>query len=138
MPITTALCNSWKAEALRGVHGEADTYMIALYTSAATLNKSTTAYTATDEVSGAGYDAGGKVLSGYSVALTGDVGHLSFTDPVWPASSIAAAGCLIYNASKSNAAVGVFSFGQTVTSTNGDFTVNLPTPGASTSLVRIA
>lgn len=137
MPITTAICNSYKQEILEGVHASADTYKIALYTSAATLGATTTAYSATNEATGTGYTAGGATLAGLSTGLSSGTAYLTFSDPSWASSSITARGCLIYNSSKSNKAVAVFDFGQDVTSTNGTFTVDLPAAGAS-SLIRIA
>jgi hypothetical protein len=137
MAITTAVCNSFKQEILEGVHESTDTYKIALYTDAATLGASTTAYSATNEASGTGYSAGGLTLSGYSSGLSGSTAYLTFTDPVWSNSTITARGCLIYNSSQSNKAVAVFDFGQNVSSVNGSFTVDFPGTGAS-SLITIA
>jgi hypothetical protein len=137
MPITTAICNSYKQEILEGVHSNADTYKLALFTSAATLGATTTAYSTTNEVSGTGYTAGGATLTGLSTGLASGTAYLTFSDPSWASSTITARGCLIYNASKGNKAVAVFDFGADVTSTNGTFTVDLPAAGAS-SLVRIA
>lgn len=137
MAITTAVCNSFKQEILEGVHESTDTYKIALYTDAATLGASTTAYSATNEVSGSGYSAGGLTLSGLSTGLSGSTAYLTFTDPVWSNSTITARGCLIYNSSQSNKSVAVFDFGQNVSSVNGSFTVDFPGTGAS-SLITIA
>lgn len=137
MPITTAICNSYKQEILEGVHSNADTYKLALFTSAATLGASTTAYSTTNEASGTGYTAGGATLTGLATGLASGTAYLTFSDPSWASSTITARGCLIYNASKGNKAVAVFDFGADVTSTNGTFTVDLPAAGAS-SLVRIA
>lgn len=137
MAITTAICNSYKQEILEGVHSSADTYKLALFTSAATLGAATTAYATTNEASGTGYTAGGVTLSGLSTGLASGTAYLTFSDPSWASSTITARGCLIYNASKGNKAVAAFDFGADVTSTNGTFTVDLPAAGAS-SLVRIA
>lgn len=140
MAITTAICNSFKKEILEGVHEASDTYKMALYTSAATLNKSTTAYSSTNEVAnGNGYTTGGVTLSGYTTALDTDTAYIDWTtDPSWAAASITARGCLIYNASQSNKAVAVYDFGADITSTNGTFTVTLPAAAAATALVRVA
>lgn len=140
MAITTAICNSFKKEILEGVHEASDTYKIALYTSAATLSKATTAYSATNEVAnGGGYTTGGATLAGYTTALDTDTAYIDWsTDPSWPAASITARGCLIYNSSQGNKAVAVYDFGADVTSTNGTFTVTLPAPAAATALVRVA
>lgn len=137
MAITTAICNSYKQEILEGVHASGDTYKIALYTSSATLGATTTAYASTNEVSGAGYDAGGISLSGFATGLAEGVAYLTFSDPSWTSATITARGCLIYNSSKSNKAVAAFDFGENVSSTNGTFTVDLPAAGAS-ALIRIA
>lgn len=139
MAITTEICNSFKKEILEGVHEASDTYKIALYTSAATLNKSTTAYSATNEVAnGNGYTTGGATLSGYTTALSGDTAYIDWTtDPSWPASTITARGCLIYNSTQANKAVAAYDFGADYTSTNGTFTVVLPAAGA-TAVVRVA
>lgn len=138
MAITAAVCNSYKQEILQGTHSSADTYKIALYTSAATLNKTTTVYSATNEVVGTGYTAGGATLAGLNITLSGDTAVLDFTtDPSWPTASITARGALIYNSSKGNKAVAAFDFGSDITSTNGTFTVQLPAPDAANGLVRI-
>jgi hypothetical protein len=137
MAITTAICNSYKQEILEGVHASTDTYKIALYTSSATLDASTTAYSATNEVTGAGYDAGGKTLTGYVSGLSTGTAYITFDDPSWTSSTITARGCLIYNSSKSNKAVACFDFGSDVISVSGTFTIDLPAAGAS-ALIRIA
>ena len=138
MAITTAVCNSYKQEVMQGVHASADTYKIALYTSAATLDKTTTVYSTTNEVAGTGYTAGGATLAGLNIALSGDTAVLDFTtDPSWPTASITARGALIYNSSKGNKAVAAFNFGSDITSTNGTFTAQLPAPDAANGLVRI-
>lgn len=137
MAITTAICNSYKQELLEGVHASGDTYKIALYTDVATLDKTTTAYSATNEVSGTGYTAGGATLSGFSSGLATDTAYITFSDPSWSNSTITARGCLIYNSSKSNKAVAAFDFGSNVVSVSGTFTIDFPTAGAS-ALIRIA
>ena len=138
MAITQAIATSFKAEILQGIHDSADTYKIALYTSAATLGASTTAYSATNEVVGTGYTAGGATLSGFNVTTSGTTAILDFaTDPSWANASITARGALIYNSSKSNKAVYVLDFGSDITSTNGTFAVTLPTPDAANGLIRI-
>lgn len=137
MAITTAICNSYKQEILEGVHSSTDTYKIALYTSSATLSASTTAYSSSNEVSGTGYDAGGKTLTGYVSGLATGTAYITFDDPSWTSSTITARGCLIYNSSKSNKAVACFDFGSDVISVSGTFTIDLPAAGAS-ALIRIA
>lgn len=134
--ITEAVCNAFKTEILQ--RQQDDVFKIALYKSAASLSKNTPAYTPTNEASGDGYIAGGQALEGFSVVLIGDVAVLDWTvDPVWTPSSISARGALIYNASRGNVAVRVLDFGQTITSTNGPFTVILPAPTVADALMRV-
>lgn len=139
MTITAALCNSFKQELLAMTpHAAGDTYKLALYTSTATLNKSTTAYSATNEVSGAGYTAGGITLTGFAVSLDTDTAILDFADASLSNATITAAGGLIYNSTQANKAVAVVSFGGDVTSTAGTFNIPMPAPAAATGLIRIA
>ena len=140
MATTAAFCNSFKQELLAMTpHTAADVYKIALYTdAAATLSKSTTAYTATGEVVGAGYTAGGMALTGFSVTMDGDTALLDWTtDPVWATATITADTALIYNSSRTNKAVAVVKF-TSASSTAAAFTVQLPAPAAATGLIRIA
>lgn len=137
MAITTTLCNSYKQEVLEGVHSSSDTYKLALYADAATLSAATTAYSATNEVEGTGYTAGGVELTGFTSGLSGSTAYVTFTDPVIANATITARGCLVYNSSKSNKAVAAYDFGGNITSTNGTFTIDLPAAGAS-ALIRIA
>lgn len=138
MAITAALCNSFKRELLAmSPHTAADVYKIALFTSAATLSKATTAYAATGEVSGTGYTAGGQTLAGFSATLDSDTAILDWTtDPTWANASITARGALIYNSTRGGAAVAVLDFGADVSSTNASFTVQLPVPTAAAGLIR--
>ena len=135
--MTQAIPTSFKAEILQGIHDSADTYKIALYTSASTLGAPTTAYTATNEISGTGYTAGGQVLSGFSVTTSGTTAILDFTtDPSWENATITARGALIYNASKANKAVMVLDFGSDKSNSEGTFTIRLPLPDATNGLIR--
>lgn len=144
MAITQSMCTSFKVELLDGVHNfdtGGDTFKIALYTSAATLGASTTVYTTSDEVSSSGtnYTAGGNTLTVSQVPTsTGTTAFLDFADTTWAAATITARGALIYNSSKSNKAVAVLDFGSDKTSTNGDFTIIMPTADASNAIIRIA
>lgn len=140
MAITSALCTSYKLELLSGIHLAADVYKIALYTSAATLDATTTAYSATNEVAnGNGYATGGATLSGFAASSSGTTAWLDWTsDPSWAAASFTARGALIYNSTRSNKAVAVFDFGADKTATGGTFLATLPTADASTALIRLA
>lgn len=143
MAITQALCNSFKQQLMLGDHDlDSDTLKIALYTSTASLDEDTTAYSATNEVSGTGYSAGGITLTNVSVSVdnTNNVAYVDFDDPVFQDVTITARGALIYNTSSTNtnAAIAVLNFGADKTATNGDFTVVLPAAAHNTAVIRIA
>lgn len=139
MAITNAMCTSFKAEILGGTHDlDTDVIKIALYTSAASLDATTTAYSATNEVAnGNGYTTGGATLGSPAISNASTSGICDFADPVWAAATITARGALIYNSSKSNKAIAVLDFGADKTSTSGDFTVVMPAAGATTAIVRV-
>ena len=142
MAITQAMPTSFKQELLQGLHDfdnpGGNTFKIALYTSSATLGASTTAYAVTNEVSGTNYSAGGNTLSSVTPTTGGTVAFTDFADTTWSSATITANGALIYNSTESDAAVVVLAFGGDKTSTNGDFTIQFPTAGASTAIIRIA
>jgi hypothetical protein len=149
MAITQAMATSFKVDLLNGVHAfgttvtrgstNADTFYIALYTSSATLDSTTTAYSATNEVSGTGYSAGGNSLTvSQTPTSTSTTAWLDFSDSTWSSSTITANGALIYNSTNSNKAVAVLAFGGDKTSTNGDFTIVFPTADSSNAIIRIA
>ena len=131
-----------------GVHdfaNGADTMKMALYTSSATLDATTTAYSATNETSGTGYSAGGQALTNVDPATSGTTAYTDFADETWSTASITARGALIYNStpnttsiSVTNPSVVVLDFGADKTSTAGDFTVVFPTADASNAIIRIA
>ena len=138
MAITSALCTSYKKECMEGTHTSADTYKIALYTSSATLDASTTVYSASNEVSGTGYTPGGATLTGFATSIDGVKALLDFNDVSWPTSTITARGALIYNSSKGDKAVAVFDFGADITSAGGTFSLPTPAATAATALIRWA
>lgn len=146
MPISQAMPTSFKQQLLEGVHdfraSGGDTFRIALYTNAANLGASTTAYTATGEVSGSGYSAGGATLSAVNPSTSGTTALTDFADVTFSGATITARGALIYNTTPghtyTNAAVAVLDFGSDRTSTAGDFTIVFPAADASNAIIRIA
>tara|TARA_B100000085_G_C18385579_1_gene448218 strand:+ start:22 stop:456 length:435 start_codon:yes stop_codon:yes gene_type:complete len=144
MAITQEMCNSFKTELLTGEHNftasSGHTFKIALFTSSATLNKSTTAFSSTNETSGTGYSSGGQALTSVTPTLSTDTAVCDFSDVTFSSASITANGALIYNTSTSpaNKAVAVLAFGSDKTASNGDFTIQFPAAGASTAIIRIA
>ena len=143
MAITQTLTDTFKQDCLDGAHNlgnGGDTLKIALYTSSATLGATTSAYTATNEVSGTGYTAGGATLASQAVAYdaTNQVAFFDAADPAFTTATITARGALIYNNSKSNASIAVLDFGSDFTSTAGTFTIQLPSAAHNTAIIRIS
>ena len=144
MAISQAMCTSFKVGILDGdfdfSSGTAQVFKIALYTSSATLGAATTAYSATNEVAGTGYSAGGNTLTiSANPTSSGTTAYLDFADTTWSTATITARGALIYLANGgTNPAVAVLDFGSDMTSTAGDFTLQFPTADASNAIIRIA
>jgi hypothetical protein len=142
MAITQAMCTSFKGELLTATHNfttsTGNVFKIALYTSAATLGATTTAYAATNEVVGAAYVAGGNTLTNVTPTTSGTTGLTDFANTTWTTATITARGALVYNSSASNKAVIVLDFGGDKTSTAGDFTIVFPAADASNAIIRIA
>jgi len=144
MAITQAMATSFKVEILGGdfdfSSGTAQTFKIALYTNAATLGATTTAYSVTNEVSGTGYSAGGNTLTiSANPTSTGTTAFLDFADTTWATATITARGALIYLANGgTNPAIAVLDFGSDKTSTAGDFTIIFPAADSSNAIIRIA
>ena len=145
MAITTAMCSSFKQELLGGVHDlDTHTLKVALIkqSPSGTYGAATTNYSTvtgnSDEASGTGYTSGGQNLDSANITLDGTTAIVDFADEVFSTVTVAADGCIIYNASASNKAIAVFDFGGTVSSTAGDFTIQFPAAAASTAVIRIA
>jgi hypothetical protein len=153
------MCTSFKAELMLAVHDfrltSGDTFKLALYTSAASIDANTTAYTSSSEISSSGtnYTAGGGTLVNLGVtasntSASAGTGFTDFTDLTFANATITARGALIYNTTPSangtanttltNAAVAVLDFGSDKTSTDGDFTIIFPTATNTTAIIRIA
>lgn len=142
MAISQALCTSFKVELMTGTHNfttsTGNTFKLALYTSAATLGATTTAYSATNEASGTNYTAGGSSLTNVTPTSSGTTAFTDFADLTFSNVTITANGCLIYNSSASNKAVAVLAFGADKTATAGNFTIVFPAADASNAIIRIA
>ena len=143
------MCTSFKKELLYGVHdfdlANGDTFKIALYDNNASFTAATTAYTATNEVSGTGYSAGGGALTNVDPTSSGTTALTDFQDETFSTATITARGALIYNTtpnttsiSVTNPSVVVLDFGSDKPSTAGDFTIVFPTADASNAIIRIA
>ena len=145
MAITTsAVCNVFKTDVLKGVHNftnsSGNTFKLSMYTSSATLGKSTTSFTTDNQVSSpSGYTSGGKALVSSTPVLSSDTAVCDFADLSFVGVTLIARGALIYNDSASgDPAVAVLDFGGDKTATSGTFTIQFPTANASDAIIRIA
>jgi len=157
MANTQSMCTSFLGELLSSTHNfssanpahtanTADTFKAALYVTTATMNASTTAYSATNEVSGTGYSAGGVTVTNANnpastnSSTTAGVGYWTpSASIVYSTVTLTTAfdTMLLYNSSQSNKAVAVYTFGsQTITA--GNFTLTMPSNTTTTALVRLS
>ena len=156
MSNTQAMCTSFMGELLTATHNfgtapvraatTADTFKAALYLTTATVNASTTAYSATNEVSGTNYSAGGVVVTNATAPAATNSSATAGVAYWTPSASITYTNVtlttafdtvLIYNSTQSNKSVSVHTFGsQTITA--GTFTLTMPTNDTSTALLRLS
>ena len=133
-------CNVFKTGLMNGTFNfTSGTFYIALYTNAATLDASTTAYTATGEVVASGYTAGGLALTiaqTPTVGNSGSTAFISFNNAAWT-SALTSRGALIYQNGGGYPAVCVLDFGADKTSAT-TFTVQFPAVSNTSAIIRIA
>jgi hypothetical protein len=136
------MCTSFKVDILSGTQnfntGTTRVYKIALYQSTATLDATTTSYSTAQEVTGAGYTAGGNTLTISQIPTSGGTtSFISFADTTWTSATITARGALIYESTQ-NKAVAVLDFGSDKSSSASNFTIQFPAATSSTAIIRIA
>ena len=156
MANTQSMCTSFMGEVLTATHNfgtaptrgtsAADTFKAALYLTSATVNAATTAYSATNEVSGTNYTAGGVTVTNATAPTATNSSSTAGVAYWTPSASItytnvtlttAFDAVLIYNSSQSNKAVSVHTFGsQTITA--GTFTLTMPSNTTTTALLRLS
>ena len=154
MANSQAICTSFKVQLLNGIHAfgtsvtrgatTADSFKAALYLTTASRGAGDTVYSATGEVSGTNYTAGGVDLTGTPDWIApSSSGTTAFSTPtaniVYTNVTLSTAfdAVLIYNTTQGDKAVSVHTFGsQTVTA--GTFTLTMPTNDSSTGLIRLA
>jgi hypothetical protein len=135
MSIVQTQTTSFKKELYQAIHDlSTDTIKIALYTGNADLNADTTVYSATNEVSGTGYTAGGQVMTGVSISSSGYVAYANWDNVSWTA-TLTARCALIYNVTQGNKSIAVLDFGSDKTSTT-TFTITMPANTSTTALIR--
>jgi hypothetical protein len=138
------MCTSFKQELMTGTHNfttsTGNTFKLALYDNNASFDASTTAYTATNEVSASGsYSAGGGSLTNVTPTTSGTTALTDFADITFTNATITARGALIYNdTAAGDPSVVVLDFGSDKSSTAGDFQIVFPTADASNAIIRIA
>ena len=142
MAITQTLVTSFLKELLTATHdfsaAGGHSFKIALYTSTATLDATTTVYSATNEVaSGGGYTTGGEAMTNIEPTSSGTTGLTDFSDVPWAGATFTTRGALIYNTSASNAAVAVLDFGSDRSPSAETFTVVFPAADADNAIIRI-
>lgn len=148
MAITSAICTSFKVGLLTGLHdftnSTGNTNKLALIkdSPSGTYGAGTTNYSDvtgnSDEASGSGYSAGGATLTNVTPTSSSTTAYIDFADVTFSSASVSADGCIIYDTDASNAAIAVFDFGGTVTSSGADFVVQFPTADASDAILRLA
>ena len=150
MAITSAICSSFKQELLQGKHNfsssSGDTFKIALFTSSASLGAATTDYSNSNEItntSGRAYTAGGATLTNSGVSLSSTTAFTDFSDVSFTSATFTANGAMIYNTTtgtdtSTTDAVAIIAFGADKTVSSGTFTIQFPTAGATTAIIRLA
>ena len=145
MSVTTAMTTSFKQELLQGLHDlDGHTLKLALIKSgeSGTFGAASTNFSnitdSSDEASGTGYSSGGATLGSVAITTSGTTAFVDFADVSFSNSTISASGAMIYITSASNRAIAVISFGGTVASTAGTFTVTMPAADASNAIIRLA
>ena len=147
MSIVQTATTSFKVQLAQGLHNfgptSPNTFYIALFTSVATLNATTTQYSTqlVGEVVGTGYTQGGQILTINQTPTSGSTGgtvaYWSFANAVWNPAAFTARGALIYNSSQSNASVCILDFGADKTCSSS-FTVQFPAVNNTNAILRIA
>ena len=148
MSILQTATTSFKVQLLQAVHNfgptTPNTFKVALYTAAANINATTTAYTTSGELVGTGYTAGGNtlVISLSPTATNNSSGiptaYISFNNTSWTNATFTCRGALIYNSTVSgNPSVAILDFGSDKTVNNDTFQIIFPTPDANSAIVRI-
>jgi hypothetical protein len=155
MANTSGMTASFKSEVMMGYHqlGAAtltsrtsltsptvDTIKAALYLVSASVGVGTTAYSATGEVSGTNYTAGGATVTNATAPTNnGTSGYWTpSANLVWSTVTLSTAfdAVLLYNSTQSNRSIAVYNFGsQTVTA--GTLTLTMPSNAVGTALLQI-
>lgn len=138
--MSQVICDSFKVEIFQGIHnftaGTGDVFKMALYASAVPLSSSVTVYTTTNEVSGAGYTAGGITLTTVTPVLVGSTAVVDFADVTFGPVTLTFNQMMLYNSSKANRAVAVFNLGSYTGISGGNLVIQMPPPTATNGILR--
>ena len=143
MPIQQGATNAFKVGLATGSFNfNTDTFKIALYSGAADIGPTTGAYTATNEITGTGYTAGGETLTVDVAPTIGNVptdtiAYLSFSNVTWNPAAFTCRGAIIYKVGGGNPTVCILDFGGDKTCTT-QFQVQFPTANNTDAIIRIA
>ena len=137
------MCTSFKVELMTATHNftnsTGNTFNIAMYTNSASFTAATTAYTATNEVTGTAYVAKGNTLVNVTPTSSSTTAFTDFGDSTWSSSTITARGAMIFNDTASgDPSVVILDFGSDKSSSSGDFTIVFPTGDSTSAIIRIA
>lgn len=136
--IVTALCAQAKLDMMNGVHQPGDAYRLALFMEEADLGEDTKRYSPKGEVSGTGYKKGGFFLTNRRAMLVNKVACLTWNDIAEARCTfIGAAGALIYNESRSGAALATLLFDGVKSPSNGAFELEFPLPTPDSAVIVI-
>ena len=137
------MCTSFKVELMTATHNftnsTGNTFNIAMYDNSASFTAATTAYTASNEVTGTAYVAKGNTLVNVTPTSSSTTAFTDFGDSTWSSSTITARGAMIFNDDASgDPSVVILDFGSDKSSSSGDFTIVFPTGDATSAIIRIA
>ena len=137
------VCTSFKVELMTATHNftlsTGNTFNIALYDNNASFTAATTAFTASDEVTGTAYTTKGNTLVNVTPTSSSTTALTDFSDSTWSSSTITARGAMIFNDTASgDPSVVILDFGSDKSSSSGDFTIVFPTADSSSAIIRIA
>jgi hypothetical protein len=137
------MCTSFKVQLMTATHNftasTGNTFKLALYDNSASFTAATTAYTATNEVVGTGYTAGGGTLTNVTPTSTSTTAFTDFADLSFTTATITAFGAMIYNdTAAGDPSVCILDFGGSKSSTAGTFTIVFPTADSTSAIIRIA
>ena len=125
----SGIYNIFKANLMnKEVDLDTDVIKVALYDGTHAFTASDTVYTTSNEITGAGYTAGGATLANTTVSGTTTVAF-DADDAAWSDATFTAYGAVIYDTSVSNNLICTIDFGGAKTVADGTFTIQWDASG---------